>query len=311
MKSNLRKDQGSRVKGKTFQGDVKIIFNKRIAPRHYVIRLKAPVLAKTAQAGQFVQINVGADSRVRSLAGRHRGMPLLRRPFSILSASESAIDILYAVIGEGTEILSKKKTGDSVDVLGPLGNSWSRIAPGRKAILIGGGVGIPPLYFLVRKEKAKRRQIEVFLGARGRSLLLYQREFKKLSVNVHVATDDGSAGFKGRVTELLEKEARSWKLEAGSKNKSFPSPISQLPAYLYACGPEPMLKAVAQLASEMNLDGEVSMEAPMACGFGICVGCAVPVVGGKYKLCCHDGSVFKIDEVDWDRIRCNHEKTQE
>ncbi len=282
-----------------FQGKTKVIFNKRVAPGHYVIRLKAPVLAKTVQAGQFVQINVGADPRVRPLAGRHRGLPLLRRPFSILSASESAIDILYAVVGEGTKILSKKRTGDSVDVLGPLGNSWGRIKSERKAILIGGGVGIPPLFFLAQREKVRRSQIEVFLGARHKSLLLCQKEFQGLEIPVHVATDDGSAGFKGYVTDLVRRD-----VGADPRVRPLVGRHRGLPLrpYIYACGPESMLKAVAKIAKELQLGGEVSMEAPMACGFGICVGCAVPVVGGKYKLCCYDGSVFKINEIDWNKI---------
>ena len=132
--------------------------------------------------------------------------------------------------------------------------------------------------------------------------MLCQKDFQKLGVAVHAATDDGSAGFKGYVRDLV----RMWIADCGMrirepKHSELRTPNDER-RYLYTCGPEPMLKAVARLADELNLDGEVSMEAPMACGLGICVGCAIPSVGGKYKLCCYDGSVFKIDEVDWERV---------
>ncbi|MBI1976580.1 MAG: hypothetical protein HYS56_03630, partial [Candidatus Omnitrophica bacterium] len=201
-----------------FQGKTKVVFNRRVAPGHYVVRLKAPALAKSVRPGQFVQVDVGADPRVRphgitwDMVGANNYSPLLRRPFSILSTSGDAVDILYAVVGEGTEVLSKKKTGDSIDLLGPLGNSWSPVGahcnvpiPGRKAILIGGGVGIPPLYFLAQRERKYKSQIEIFLGARHKSLLLCQKDFQKLGIPVHVATDDGSAGFKGYVTDLVRR----------------------------------------------------------------------------------------------------------
>ena len=265
---------------KIFQGKTKVVWNKKVAPGHYGMRLLAPMLAEVTKPGQFVQVQVADDLD-----------PFLRRPFSLLSTSGDTMDILYAVVGKGTEILARKKSGDTVDVLGPLGNRWTPIPPKSKAkaksILIGGGVGIPPLYFLAKEYVERRRSnpsgILVFLGARDRSLLLCQRDFKELGVEIHVATDDGSAGFRGYITELM----REWLGKAGE-------------SYLYTCGPTPMLKAVAQVAQEFHLDGEVSMEAPMACGFGICVGCAIPVVGGGYKLCCYHGTVFKIREVAWE-----------
>lgn len=286
-----------------FQGRAKTVFNKKAAPGHYILRLRAPQLARATKPGQFVQMQVA------------RGIELfLRRPFSLLSADGNTIDILYAVVGKGTEILVKKKAGDWVDVLGPLGNCWSPIREGQRGILVGGGVGIPPLYFLtkesVEKKKSNWERIEVFLGARHKSLLLCQKDFRKLGVKVHVATDDGSAGFRGFVTGLvrdwLEKRG-TWdvgrvddsrltlRLRSGQATHD-----SRL--YFYACGPIPMLKAIAQIAQEYHLEGEVSLEAHMACGFGICVGCAIPVVSGGYKLCCYHGTVFKMSEVDWGKL---------
>ena len=204
-KSKIKKDlinkispelltKGGREITTVFQGKVKVLSNKRVAPDHSILRLSAPVLARVTKPGQFIQVQVTEGIE-----------PFLRRPFSLLDVYGDSIEILYAVVGKGTGILTKKKKGDFVDALGPLGNAWNPIGAKKRAILVGGGVGIPPLYFLAKQEKSHLRQIEVFLGAKHKPLLLCQRDFQELGVNVHVATDDGSAGFKGYVTELLKQ----------------------------------------------------------------------------------------------------------
>ena len=223
--------------------------------------------------------------------------------------------------------MSTWKKGNVVPVLGPLGNGFTLSPePGarspEKKILIGGGVGIPPLFHLaetwLKKKIVKNQNIRVFLGARNKSLLLCEKEFKKLGVNCSVATDDGSKGKKGFVTSLLTALLRA--------------PGSELRARIYSCGPTPMLKAITLVAAEFGVPNEVSVEVPMACGFGACLGCAIKVksratcatVGSaklparlhpeeprpsgdegsktdfRFAIACTEGPVFQGSEIVWD-----------
>lgn len=290
----------------------KVIENKKVAPGHYVLKLKTASIAKGAKPGQFVQILCSMDSMD----------PLLPRPFSFLDVEKDVISILYHVVGKGTGILSKLEKGKSLSVLGPLGNGFLRPETAdqrrqtkdpKKAILVGGGVGIPPLYHLAKtliKEKAlDKNEIEVFLGARNKSLLLCESEFKKLGVKISVATNDGSKGHKGFVTQLL--------------TKSLQSPVSGLRSIVYTCGPTVMMKAVALSSAEFGVPCQVSVEVPMACGFGACLGCAIKVrletadqrpetkslqspvsslqsQSFRYAIACTEGPVFKGSEIVWE-----------
>ncbi len=254
-----------------------VISNKKLAPGHFVMRLRSEEISRAARPGQFVQI-LCTDSF----------KPLLPRPFSFLTTGGDTFSILYQVVGEGTKHLSESKKDARLTVLGPLGNGFSLDAPSDSLTLVGGGVGIPPLYhlsqWLVKKTQAKN--IHVFLGARNKSLLLCQSDFKKLKVNLTVTTDDGSAGQKGVVTKALEDFFKN-------KKKS----IS-----VYTCGPAPMLKAVAALSRGYQIPYEVSVEEPMACGFGVCLGCAVRVKDtkdGRYAMACTEGPVFQGDKLLW------------
>lgn len=254
-----------------------VLGNTKVAAGHFVLRLQSPRIAVQAGPGQFVQVlcSDGMD-------------PLLPRPFSFLSVNKKDFSILYQVVGKGTALLAQAKRGDSLWVLGPLGNGFNLSSPKSLKVLVGGGVGIPPLYHLAvetMKQKISPKSIHVFIGARNKSLLLCESDFKKLKVNLHVATDDGSKGSKGLVTKPLE---------------DFLKKMDPKNAKIYTCGPTPMLKAVSLLSQKYRVDCEVSVEEPMACGFGVCLGCAVKVKGPRFAIACTEGPVFKANQILWD-----------
>jgi len=291
-----------------------ILENKKIAPGHFVLRMCSPRISKAARPGQFVQV-LCSDSFD----------PLLPRPFSFLTATTKDFSILYQVVGKGTHLLAQAQKGDALWVVGPLGNGFAtyfslRGAPVSKRpgpsllrpiavrgnmifVLIGGGVGIPPLYhlaqhFLKLKPRINPENIQVFLGARTQSLLLCEKDFKKLGIKVEVATEDGSKGAKGYVTKMAEDFVRH----------KDPRTLR-----VYACGPTSMLKAVSLISEKYGVRTEVSVEVPMACGFGACLGCAIRVKekrtkmrgkkGGKnhrFAMACTEGPVFLADQILWD-----------
>ena len=271
-----------------------VLDNQNVAPGHWVLKLRSKTIAKAARPGQFVQV-LCTDGSLD---------PLLPRPFSFLSAEKDVFTLLHQVVGRGTEFLSKKKKGEKLLVLGPLGNGFT-LKTQKKIILVGGGVGIPPLVHLAEtllKDKTMRgKDVQVLLGARNKSFLLCQKDFKKLGISLSVATDDGTQGHRGYVTDLLTRSLQS-------------SP----PSLIYTCGPTPMLKAVSALAGKYKVPCEVSVEVPMACGFGACLGCAIKVrshvkesgprvVSGapkvedfRFAIACTEGPVFKAADLLWD-----------
>lgn len=256
--------------------------NERVAPGHHVIRFESKRIAARAKPGQFVQVST-TDGRD----------PLLPRPFSFLGASGGAFDVLYQVVGQGTRLLAETPPGRALWVLGPLGNGFS-IGREERLLLVGGGVGIPPLLHLagtlVRRAPSRRGSVTVMLGARTRSLLLCEASFRRLGVRLELATDDGSKGSRGFVTALLD-EALTGADPARTR--------------VYTCGPTPMLRAVSSLACKHEVPCEVSVEVPMACGFGACLGCAIrvrkdnPEEGSRYAMACTEGPVFGAEEILW------------
>ena len=278
-----------------FKRSCTVLDNKKVAPGHWLLKLQSRDIAKAACPGQFVQILCTDDSYD----------PLLPRPFSFLDAKNNVFSILYHVVGKGTEFLSKKEKGDTLRVLGPLGNGFTlrpATSDQRPAIkiLVGGGVGIPPLYHLaetlIKNRIVNKEKIHIFLGARNKFLLLCEKDFNKLGVKVHLATNDGAKGYKGLVTEALDKFLQS--------------PVSGRLSQIYACGPTPMLKAVSALAEKFKVPCEVSVEVPMACGFGACLGCAIkvrlrtadPSLQSDYRfaIACTEGPVFPSSDILWD-----------
>jgi len=262
---------------KMAQIKAKIISNKKLKKNYWHLEFESGMVAKNAIAGQFVDIRVNDSNE-----------PLLRRPISIHGVNKTRVKLMYEIVGNGTQILSEKKPGDLLDIIGPLGNGfeYSRIAKKPdcpQAVLVAGGMGVAPLVFLAEKIKPNRPL--VLIGAKKREQILCPKEFKALGCKIMIATDDGSLGFKGKVTDLLKEV-----LLKGVDNKKLIN--------IYACGPQPMLKAIAQISCEDNISSQLSLERHMACGFGACLGCVVSTKAG-YKRVCKDGPVFSGKELTW------------
>ena len=255
------------------QFKAKIVSNQKVAPDHFILSFKAPdTMAKKVKPGQFFKIKVSTSDK-----------PLLRRPFSVHKVGKNKIEILYKIVGEATKILSTKKSGNTLDILGPLGNGFDVDLSG-PAILVGGGHGVAPLVELAKNFASHKTKPVVFIGARTKKHIVCDKDLKKLGAQVHVVTEDGSKGRKGLVTELLKNRI------TGKKQKK--------PATIYACGPKPMLMAVGKLAKRYKIPCRVSLEEYMACGIGTCLGCAVKTRNG-YKMVCKDGPVFDAKEIMW------------
>jgi dihydroorotate dehydrogenase electron transfer subunit len=270
---------------KTFQIKAKLLYNKRIQGAFFRLVLAAPDIAKQTLPGQFISVRINQALE-----------PLLRRPLSIHRVSGANIEILYEIVGKGTQLLAQKKAGEYLDVIGPLGSGFSLQLPvsiSRPPILVAGGIGVAPLLFLAEKIAGGRGL--VLIGAKDKGHILCEKEFKDLGCEVKIATDNGSRGLKGRVTELLKSTLAA--------RKNIEKPDMCCPGHdtaIYACGPHPMLKEVAALAKKYNIPAQVSMEEHMACGIGACLGCVVKTgTDFTYKRVCKDGPVFKAKEIIW------------
>ncbi|MEG6617107.1 dihydroorotate dehydrogenase electron transfer subunit [Peptococcaceae bacterium 1198_IL3148] len=251
-----------------------IVKQLQVATNYYLLEITAPQLAQLAQPGQFVHVQCSGNS-----------VPLLRRPISINSVNRRSgtVTILYRVVGEGTRLLADKRVGDLLNVIGPLGKGFSVVSSSSKVILVAGGIGIAPLYFLLQELLAKGVKPTVLIGARTADDLLLISAIKALGVTIEIATEDGSAGVQGRVTELLPKYL----------------PDTDM---IYTCGPTPMMQAVALIAQQKDIATEVSLEERMGCGVGACLACSCKIkvgTGNEYKRVCADGPVFNAGEVCW------------
>jgi dihydroorotate dehydrogenase electron transfer subunit len=262
---------------KTRQNRAEILTNTKIQGSYYKLIIKDGKIARNSRPGQFLMLKVD-DHQV----------PLLRRPLSIHRVDKEKIEMLYERVGRGTEILSQRKAGEFLDVIGPLGNGFTLPPKSREseAILVAGGMGVAPLVFLtqrlaVGKRKSAGAKIQVFIGARTKEQILCEKEFKKLGCDVKIATDDGSAGFFGRVTGLFER--------------AFSTRDCQR-AIVYACGPKPMLREFVRICRKKLVPAQVSLEEHMACGIGACLGCAVNTMEG-YKRVCKEGPVFEAEKL--------------
>ncbi|OQX11234.1 MAG: hypothetical protein BWK76_19460 [Desulfobulbaceae bacterium A2] len=254
-----------------FQEKAEILAMQALTADMYRCRLHAPQIAAAARPGQFVMVRVsqGLD-------------PLLRRPLSIHRVDRVTVELLFKVVGRGTALLAAAAVGGRLDLVGPLGHGFSEDTS-TPVLLEGGGMGIAPLLFLAARLRAAApgQSLPVLLGARHRGELeVLAEDFVGVGCEVHVATDDGSLGHHGLVTELFSRVARPG-------------------ARVAACGPWPMLRAVACQCREQGYACEVSLETMMACGLAACLGCAVPRPGGGYAHVCKDGPVFAAGEVVW------------
>ncbi|MFH0855618.1 MAG: dihydroorotate dehydrogenase electron transfer subunit [Candidatus Omnitrophota bacterium] len=265
---------------KKTQMEARILSQTRIKGNYWHSELLAPRIAKNALPGQFINIRVSDNFD-----------PFLRRPISIHGVSATSVRIFYEVVGKATEALAQKKAGESLDIIGPLGNGFDfgkRMAGNEKQVLVAGGMGVAPLMFaaqrLMENEKRKTKgRVIVLIGARRKDDLLCANDFKKLGCDVRIATDDGSNGFKGRVSDLLEHllSAIDYRLSA-----------------VYACGPKPMLQAVADISNEYGLAAQLSLEEHMSCGIGACLGCVVKTKAGLKRVC-KEGPVFLAKDLAW------------
>ena len=198
----------------------------------------------------------------------------LRRPISVCDCDENSVTVIYKVVGNGTELMSNLSARDKLDVLTGLGNGYDLSLSGDEPLLLGGGVGVPPLYMLAKKLIEQCKTVSVVLGFNTKSEVFYENEFKALGCKVSVTTVDGSYGIKGFVTD------------------AYPENYS----YFYTCGPEPMLKAIYKTSVT---SGQMSFEERMGCGFGACMGCSCKTITG-YKRICKDGPVMKKEEILWE-----------
>ena len=199
----------------------------------------------------------------------------LRRPISVCDFDDKTLTVIYKVIGNGTEYMSNMKIGDTIDTLCGLGNGYNPNTSGDSPVLIGGGVGVPPLYNLCKVLVSQGKSPSVILGFNTAEEVFYADEFKELGAEVYIATADGSVGTKGFVTDVLDKISYT---------------------YYYACGPEPMFKAINKIA---KTSGQLSFESRMGCGFGACMGCSCKTLTG-YKRICKEGPVMRSEEIIWE-----------
>ena len=264
------------------QGTV-VLWNRPQAPGYYRLGLACSSGFELAKPGQFVMVRIGSAVN-----------PLLRRPFSLLGLIReqdrvTGFELLFKVVGQGTDQLSRCREGDRLSVIGPLGNAFGVPQECRQLILVAGGIGVPPIRFLAQSLLDQDGGLErclVFIGGRTQEDLVCITEFDLPGFLLDVSTDDGSQGNMGVVTRGLEQA-----LDAGPAD------------LICACGPHGMLRAVAAIAKQRQIPCQVSIEAMMACGMGACLGCAVAVTDddARYRHVCMDGPVFDADRLDWSR----------
>lgn len=278
-----------------------IISNDKVSSECFRMELLAADAAAAARPGQFFHVRC-ADSLD----------PLLRRPLSICSADREAggVTFLYRQAGRGTTLLAQKKPGEAISLLGPLGRGFTMPGGEGRPAVVAGGIGVAPLFFLLKELAGGGAMADVFIGATSSGGLLLVEEMKALGHAVHLSTDDGSAGYHGLVTALFEKYIGG----GGSANrKGLETDLTEIyikalqaprTAFVYACGPVPMMRGVAEISLNAGLPCEVSLEERMGCGVGACLACACKTKnqggGFAYRRVCADGPVFPAEEVVWE-----------
>ena len=240
--------------------EFRVISTEKLTPTVYRTVFSGDTSEITAP-GQFVNVRLDGF--------------FLRRPISVCDIEKDRLTLVYRAVGKGTGLLSRSEPGDSFDILTGLGNGYCLSAAGDRPLLIGGGAGVPPLFFAAKKLREKGVPVTAVLGFSDAAEVFLAEEFRALGCEVRITTVDGSAGIRGFVTDALPEGY----------------------TYFYACGPLPMLKAVFRAAAT---DGEFSLEERMGCGFGACMGCSIMTASGPKRIC-RDGPVFKKSDLLWDR----------
>jgi len=236
------------------------------------------ILSNTPLTDNVYKMVLGGDTSAITASGQFVNIQLdgfyLRRPISVCDYDENTLTIIYKVVGKGTAAMSGMTDGE-LDILTGLGNGYDLTVSGDQPVLVGGGVGVPPMYNLAKKFIADGKKVTVILGFNTKSEIFYEEEFKSLGCNVFVTTVDGSYGIQGFVTDALKQISYT---------------------YFYSCGPEPMLKALHKVSTT---SGQMSFEERMGCGFGACMGCSCKTLTG-YKRICKDGPVMRKEEILWE-----------
>ena len=239
-----------------------IIEHRALSPDSFLLRVNAPLIAVAAESGQFVEVAVP------------NGAFILRRPLGVAGVSPNGdMTLIYRTVGSGTKSLANAKVGDVLSIVGPLGKGFSKDY--ERPLLVGGGVGLSPLLFYAERQQPAA----VLMGGRNRQELFWEKLYKPYAAEIFITSDDGSIGTKGFVTTLLPELLAEGKYDA-----------------VVVCGPDIMMKRVADIAKEYNLPCEVSLERRMACGLGACLSCSVDSSNGRRKVC-KDGPVFRAEEV--------------
>ena len=241
------------------QSIFKITSNEKIARDIFKMTLAGDTSAITAP-GQFVNIKLDGF--------------FLRRPISVCDCVGENLTLIYKTVGRGTEQMSRMKNGDELDLLTGLGNGYNTKISGGSPLLVGGGVGVPPMYMLCRKLISEGKNVTVVLGFNSKDDVFYENEFRALGADVHIATADGTYGIKGFVTDVI-------------KDMQY--------TFFYTCGPEPMFRAMHKI---MKTPGQYSFEERMGCGFGACMGCSCKTLTGNKRIC-KEGPVMESEEIIW------------
>ena len=285
-----------------------VLANDAVIPDHQVLVCEAPALAALARPGHFVNVLTA-----------ERTDPLLRKPFSIYTVDreQGQISLLYSIVGPTTQGMARKRPGDTLDLVGPLGGHVFQADPRPDAlhVLVGGGYGVPPLVFLSREISPpapilgsnmegsnalsspssfrlprigaggqSKPNLVFIVGARRKDLLLCEIELREAGIDTRAATEDGSHGTAGRVTDVLAPLLAEH---------------SSRPVTVYCCGPTPMMRAVGELCQSTGVPCQLSVEVAMPCGIGVCMGCVLDLADGRRVRCCVDGPVFEASEVQW------------
>lgn len=244
----------------------------------YKFSVKANEIVKDSKPGNFIEIRVTDQVE-----------PFLRRPISIynLDRNNGILEFIFQVKGKGTELLSRKEVGEKIDIIGPLGHGIFKFDKFNKLAVIGGGIGIFPLYELSKEAKENQKQVNCYLGFRNKDLVMLEKEFENVTDKLVITTDDGSYKNKGFAIDYLKEDMEKEKYDC-----------------IYACGPLPMLKAVQKYAIENNIECQLSLEEKMGCGLGVCLGCAVktarsPKDAPEYFHVCKGGPVFNARDVEF------------
>ncbi len=254
-----------------------LIKKEKLKPDIFKFSVKAPSIVKDAKPGNFIEIRVTSQTE-----------PFLRRPISIynLDRENGILEFIFQVKGKGTEILAEREVGSQIDIVGPIGFGTFQYEKYKNIAIIGGGIGVFPLYELAKCAKEANKKVTTYLGFRNKDFVVLEKEFQKVSNQLILTTDDGSYARQGFAIHYLEKDIEAGKVDC-----------------IYACGPLPMLRAVQKLTIEKNIPCQISLEEKMACGVGVCLGCAVKTAKSsknapEYWHVCKAGPVFNAKDVE-------------